>query len=172
RKVVAADQHVVAHAQGAEQGEVLKGATDPEVDELVARGAGQLAALEQDLAFAVAIDAADAVEQRGLAGTVRPDQAADLPLPDIERDTVERDDAAEADNYAADLEHCRSEVSRRHGRAHGRPARSTTSNRRDLLTPRRLAKNVLPAPQSAPVRAAKSAGRTYVGLPASQADIG
>src|SRR6185437_15203831 len=102
RKVVAADQHVVAHAQGAEQGEVLKGATDPEVDELVARGAGQLAALEQDLAFAVAIDAADAVEQRGLAGAVRPDQAADLPLPDIERDTVERDNAAEADNYAAD----------------------------------------------------------------------
>ena len=41
------------------------------------------------------VEAAEAVEQRGLAGAVRADQAENLPSAMIERDAVERDDAAE-----------------------------------------------------------------------------
>ena len=47
-----------------------------------------------------AVDAADAVEQRGLAGAVRPDQAADLAAPDIEGHAVHRDDAAKTHHNA------------------------------------------------------------------------
>ena len=49
-----------------------------------------------DVASRVAVDAADAVEQRGLAGAVRADQAADLAVADVEGHAVQRDHAAEA----------------------------------------------------------------------------
>ena len=41
-------------------------------------------------------DARDHVEQRRLAGAVRPDDAADLALGDVERHLVDGDEAAEA----------------------------------------------------------------------------
>src|SRR5215469_12451238 len=52
----------------------------------------------------MAIDAADAVEQRGFAGTVRSDQTADLIPCDIEGDAAEGDDAAEAHRHVDDAE--------------------------------------------------------------------
>ena len=52
-------------------------------------------ALEQDVARGRRVEAAQAVEQRGLAGAVRPDQAEQMPSGDVERHVVERDDAAE-----------------------------------------------------------------------------
>ena len=66
--------------------------------------ARQRAALELDVAVGEAIDAADAVEQRGLAGAVRADQAADLAVADVERDAAQRDDAAEAHRHVGNAE--------------------------------------------------------------------
>ena len=41
------------------------------------------------------VQAAHAVEQRGLAGTVRPDEGADLALLDVEAEPIQSDHAAE-----------------------------------------------------------------------------
>ena len=90
-EMMRADQDVVAHAHAAEQRDVLEGAADAEAGHAVAAEALERAALEQDVAVGVAVDAADAVEQRGLAGAVRSDQAADLAIADIERHAAERD---------------------------------------------------------------------------------
>ena len=92
---MAADAHVVEHRQVAEQREVLEGAADADVGDAVRRPAQDAAALEQDVAGARRVEPAEAVEQRRLAGAVRADQAEDLALPHVERDVVERDDAAE-----------------------------------------------------------------------------
>jgi hypothetical protein len=90
------DQHVVAHAELAEQRDVLERAADAQACHAVARQPGQPGAVERDMASAGPIEAADAVEQRGLAGPVGTDQAADLVAPDIEGDAVQRHHAAEA----------------------------------------------------------------------------
>ena len=50
------------------------------------------------------VEPGEAVEQRGLAGAVRPDQAEDLALVHVERDAVQRDDAAEHDADVANRE--------------------------------------------------------------------
>ena len=53
------------------------------------------------------VEPRQAVEERGLAGAVRADQADDLPARDVERDAVERDDAAEAHRDVGHLEQLR-----------------------------------------------------------------
>ena len=103
-EMMRADQDVVAHAHAAEQRDVLEGAADAQAGHAVARQVLQRAALEQDVAVGEAIEAADAVEQRGLAGAVRPDQAADLAVADIERHAAECDDAAEAHRHVGNPE--------------------------------------------------------------------
>ncbi len=85
-----------AHRHGAEQAEILEGAADAERGDAVARRLEQRAPLEADRAAVEAIEPGQAVEQRRLAGAVGPDQAEDLAGRDVERDAVERDDAAEA----------------------------------------------------------------------------
>jgi hypothetical protein len=59
-----------------------------------ASGAGR--ALEGDAAVGRVVEAVDAVQHRGLAGPVRPDDGADLALADVEGHVRERLDAAEA----------------------------------------------------------------------------
>src|SRR6185437_52205 len=61
-------------------------------------------ALEQDVAIGVAVETADAVEQRSLARTVRANQSADLAIADIERDPAKCNDTAEAHGNVRDLE--------------------------------------------------------------------
>ena len=97
--MMCADQDVVAHAHAAEQRDVLEGAADAEAGHAVAAEILERAALEQDVAVGEAVEAADAVEQRGLAGAVRSDQSADLAVADIERNTSQRDHAAEAHRH-------------------------------------------------------------------------
>ena len=63
-----------------------------------------LCALHQDVARARLIEPAEAIEQRGLAGAVRPDQAEDLALLHVERHAIQRDDAAEHDADVANRE--------------------------------------------------------------------
>ena len=58
----------------------------PRPGHAVARQLLERAALELDVAVGEAVEAADAVEQRGLARAVGADQAADLAVADVERD--------------------------------------------------------------------------------------
>ena len=63
----------------------------------VAHGlAGHILSGQDDRAFVDGVVARDQVQQRGLAAAVRPDQAVHLARPQLERDVVHRDQAAEA----------------------------------------------------------------------------
>src|SRR5262249_45404216 len=103
-EMVAADHDVVEHRHVAEQGEVLKRAADPEAGAGVDRAAGERRALSYDAAFARAVAPGDAVEHRGLAGPVRPDDGEDLALFHLETDVAQRAHTAEADRYVRHLE--------------------------------------------------------------------
>src|ERR1035437_3738509 len=77
------------------------------------RGVDRLA-LELNVAVVVFVDAAYAVEQRGLAGPVRADQAADLPPPDIEGHAANGNHATETDNHPLDRQQWRVRTGNRH----------------------------------------------------------
>src|SRR5690606_23272192 len=79
RLAVAADLDVVEHAHLVEQRHVLEGATHADRRNRVPRHRQNGPALEQDLAARRYVEATEAVEKRGLAGPVRPDEAYDLP---------------------------------------------------------------------------------------------
>src|SRR5581483_368774 len=61
-------------------------------------------AVEVELAPVWSVEPRDDVEERGLACAVRTDQPDDLPLLDLERDVVDRDDAAEPPRHVPDGE--------------------------------------------------------------------
>ena len=96
-------EHVVAHGHGAEQGDVLERPADASIDDPVLAHPAQGLAGQAYLTVLRAVDAADAVEQRGLAGAVRADQAADLAEVDRERHTLQRADHAKAHRDIGDL---------------------------------------------------------------------
>src|SRR5262249_13674694 len=79
-----------------EQRQVLEGARDSDLSDHVRGLVEDAHAVEQDVALGRVVDAAEAIEERGLAGAVRADQAQELALGEIEGDAVERDDAAKA----------------------------------------------------------------------------
>src|SRR5262245_21699678 len=87
-----------------EQRQILKGAADADVDDAMRRLVENALALEQDVAAAGRVEPAQAIEQGGLAGAVRADQAEHLPREELEGDAVERDDAPEPDAHDANLE--------------------------------------------------------------------
>ena len=60
-----------------------------------------------DLSGAGLVQPAEAIEQRGLAGAVRPDQAGDLAGHDVESDVIQSNHAAEAKGDAADRQQFR-----------------------------------------------------------------
>ena len=97
------------------------------------------------------MDAGDEVDERRLAGAVRPDQADDLALVQMERDVADGADTAEvlADTFEAkDRRSCRSTLPLHLPLAaldetHGRPRRSRRSNppgrkkiRKTMIAPR------------------------------------
>ncbi len=92
---VAPDQQVLQHRRMLEQFDVLEGARDPEFGHAVLREAREVAALEQDAARGRRIDESDQVEDRGLAGAVRPDNGVDLAALQFERDAIHGHHAAE-----------------------------------------------------------------------------
>ena len=75
---VPAGQDVLDHGAVLEQREVLKRAPDPDRGEPRGRDGREIGAVEQDAAAAWPQHAGDHVEQRGLAGAVRADHAADF----------------------------------------------------------------------------------------------
>jgi len=71
----------------------------------VRRSPADLGALEADRAGARRQGAGQHVEDRALARPVRPDQAENLTVLDLERDIVDRGEPAEALVKAGDLQH-------------------------------------------------------------------
>src|ERR1700730_1079986 len=59
-------------------------------------------AFHQDIAGAWLVEPRETIEEGGLAGAIRPDQAENLALMHVEGDAIERDDAAEHDADVAD----------------------------------------------------------------------
>ncbi len=83
---------------------VLERAAESDLRHAIARQAGDTAPAQPDLARLAAIDVADAVEERGLARSIGPDQATDLARRHIERDVIECRQAAETDHDVAHFE--------------------------------------------------------------------
>src|SRR5258707_2999305 len=94
--VEAADPHVVERGEPGEGPDELEGAGHAARAEPVWRQPGHIAALEPDAPAIGAQGAGDQVEERGLAGAVRPHDAEQLAGLDREADVVDREDAAEA----------------------------------------------------------------------------
>ena len=79
-----------------EQRNVLEGATETEVRDLMARRGEDRTVLEEDIALIGDVEAGQAIEERRLAGAVRTDQASDLAGLNVEGDPVERNYTTEA----------------------------------------------------------------------------
>ena len=101
---VAPDEKVLQHRRLVEQLDVLEGPRDPQRGDLVRRARQDALALEAYVALGGVVEPRDQVEDRRLAGPVRPDQREDLALLDGERNLVDRHDAAEAQGDVVDLE--------------------------------------------------------------------
>src|SRR5262249_33808794 len=87
-----------------EELDVLEGAGDAALHDRVRRLAEEALALEADRPRVGLVEARDQVEERRLAGAVRPDQPDDLPGLDIERHVIDGDDAAETSPYVLERE--------------------------------------------------------------------
>ncbi len=92
-----ADPDIVEHRKVGEQRHVLEGAADADFGDPVRRPRQDALAFHQDVARARLVEPAQAIEERGLAGAVRADQAEDLALMHVERHAIQRNDAAEHD---------------------------------------------------------------------------
>ncbi|MGX1297675.1 hypothetical protein AB7M75_007583 [Bradyrhizobium ottawaense] len=90
RVPVTADQEVGEHGRVLEQLDVLEGAGDAELGDVVRRLFGDILILEEDAARGRPVDPRDQVEDRALAGAVGTDNREDLALLDRERDRVDR----------------------------------------------------------------------------------
>src|SRR5262249_1167943 len=76
---VATDLYVVEDGHAAEQGDVLERARDPQLGPLVWSELRDVAAVEHDPSVGRRVDAADAVEDAGLAGAVGTDDGEEIP---------------------------------------------------------------------------------------------
>ena len=101
---------ILEHRHAAEQPDVLEGAGDAglRIDVVVVEPlepeALAVGMVELQHPFGRLVEAGDAVEHRGLAGAVRPDQRGDVVPPDLEGDVVDGDESAEAHGEVLDLE--------------------------------------------------------------------
>ena len=81
---VPADLDVVEHGHALEQGDVLEGPRDPELGAPVRLEAGDVVPVEADVAARGRVDAADAVEDAGLARAVGADDGEEVAGVDLE----------------------------------------------------------------------------------------
>src|SRR5439155_20371773 len=86
------------------EGDVLEGPGDTLLRGLVRIHAAALAPLEGNRPLLRVVYAVDDVQHRGFAGAVRADDGADLVLPDVEGNALERDHPAESERDLVDLE--------------------------------------------------------------------
>src|SRR3954468_8180890 len=121
---VAANHDVLQRRQVREQADVLEGSRDTRGGDAVGREAGDVACAEIEAAVVGGVHPGEDVEQRGLAGTVRANQAEDLRGLNVEGKLARRLDAAETLADAPSLEQ------RRHSRwPAGASLRSASSRR-------------------------------------------
>jgi hypothetical protein len=92
---VAAEHEIVEHGHAAEQGDVLEGPRDAQLGHPARRTVGDVAAFEGDATRVGVVEAADHVEQSGLAGAVRADDRQDLAATDVQAHPAHCLDAAE-----------------------------------------------------------------------------
>ena len=95
------DHDVLEHGQRREEREVLERPPDAERRDAMGRQPEDRAAVEADVASVGRVEAAQAVEERRLAGAVRADEADDGAALDVEAEPVEGDDAAEVNREIA-----------------------------------------------------------------------
>src|SRR5262249_48783933 len=93
---VPAHLDVVEDGHASEQGDVLEGAGDPALSAAMRRQVRDVPSVEADAPARRRVDAADAVEDAGLAGAVRADDGEELMRFDIEAHAGEGRHAAEA----------------------------------------------------------------------------
>src|SRR5687767_6321329 len=94
---------VVEHAHATKQGDVLERSRDAERGHVGRRQVRALAALELDAPLVRMVEAAHDVQQRRLAGAVRPDDREDLAATDLEAHLAQRQQRTEADADVLDL---------------------------------------------------------------------
>ena len=78
RPAMGPDHHVVQHRHGAEERQVLEGTPDAQPRDVVGLGLQEIVLLKGDGACRGLIEPAQAVEQGGLTGAIRADEAHDL----------------------------------------------------------------------------------------------
>src|SRR5260370_551777 len=100
---VIAGEHVLHDGHPRPELDVLKGARHAPAADVVRCPAQNPLTPEYEVAAVQAVQAADGVEQRRLAGAVGSDEADDGSFGDVKGDRVERDDAAEADVCVPDF---------------------------------------------------------------------
>jgi hypothetical protein len=118
-----ADPNVVEDREIWKQRDVLEGAPDADFGDPVRPPPQDALAFQQNVARARLVEPAQAVEERGLAGAVRSDQAQDLALMHVERYAIQRNDAAEHDTDVANRKQRRFSL-RQPGLRHLAPHRS------------------------------------------------
>src|SRR5206468_2601334 len=89
------DLDVLAYGQTGERPAVLERAREPEAATAVRAPRGDVASLEGHGAGRWKVEASEDVDERGLAGAVRPDQAHDLVAVELEGDVSEGVDSLE-----------------------------------------------------------------------------
>ena len=102
RRALGADHDVLDRGQAREQPDALQRARDAQAGQVVRVDAGEGRPAPAHRAARGPHEAADHVEQRGLAGPVGADHADDLAACHVERDVVERGEAAEAHAHLLD----------------------------------------------------------------------
>ena len=113
RAQVMGDDDAVARRHALEDRRLLKGAHDPLARHDMRREAGNHLALERHLAAGRLHERGDQLEDRRLARAVRADDRQDLVRLDVERDLVDRGEAAVALGEVLDLEDRRHRLSSR-----------------------------------------------------------
>src|SRR5215831_13030478 len=101
---MATDAHIVEHRHRPKYREVLERAGDPKAGHTVGGFVKDVLTRELDGATARRVEPRQAIEQGGLSGAVRADQAENLTLAELQRHVVERDNSAEIDADVANGE--------------------------------------------------------------------
>jgi hypothetical protein len=101
---VRADEHVLEHGHVLEERDVLERARDAAADDAVRADAQEVLAVEEHAPVVGAVKPRDDVEEGGLAGAVRADEAGDRALVLRERDVVEGEDPAEPALHVLDAQ--------------------------------------------------------------------
>ena len=80
---MSADKHIVENGKMLKERDVLECAPDPKLGDAMRRTVEDRAAFKEDIAARRRVEPAQAIEQGGLTGAVRPDESENLPPLDL-----------------------------------------------------------------------------------------